>query len=109
MSTSFFTPSITIDDIDKFLDEFKKEVGGLDYTESPKSNSNYPPSNPNFRKLETRGNFELYEHVITKERNWVNRFNIIDEGIESAFYDPSIDPSWNPPKLDDDNEDFFIF
>jgi hypothetical protein len=96
--SDIFPPIKGLHDInlDFDFDDFKKRISrGLGVSFGP---SLYPPTNKNFKLLERRGDYEHYQHRKSKESVWLSINKISDEGIESAFYDGSLDRTWVPTK-----------
>ncbi len=86
-------------EIDRLLDDL------LDDEPKPISPGpvHYPVSDERYKLVEIRGDWELYEFKITRERNWCDVHKIINHGIGFAFYDPDVDPMWMPPKVEEES------
>lgn len=71
------------------------------------SSSHYPVKDERYKLIESRGDWELYEFKITRDRSWCSVALIKEHGIGFAFYDPDVDPMWQPPIPSE--QDTFVF
>ena len=57
----------------------------------------------NFKVLEERINHLLVEHCVTRERKWVLKTSLIEDGMANAFYDadPRLVDPWYGDKMHD--------
>jgi hypothetical protein len=97
--------SIISFDFDSDIDDLLDRLDKLPPPELP--SPHYPVKDDRYKLVESRGDWELYEFKITRERNWCSVTLIKDQGIGFAFYDPEVDPMWQPPMPSD--EDTFAF
>lgn len=83
-----------------FSDEYLERMFDTLRPKLSEVNENWPVKNSNWKVLETRGEWELYEFSKTRERNWCHIEAIKQNGISYVFYDPDIDPMWSPPEVE---------
>lgn len=84
--------SYIYDGLDDFFD-----ITSSDGFDKALQDIKYPIINKNFLSITILGDWELFEHIVTKERNWLKISDIMIRGIEDCFYDPIYSKILHPP------------